>query len=340
MKKRLAKLRDRWDGEILRMIGETVHSVPSDGTSLGEMCDYHMRTGGKRLRAIVPLAIAETLGTDPQKVLPFAAACELLHNATLVHDDLQDGDETRRGEPTIWKKYSAERAINLGDAMLHWPIVLLDRLDCSDELYRRLSQRLSRETLRVIDGQDREFLLSNQNESTWDSYFRMVEGKTGGLFVLPTVGGAELAGASAELVEAAEQAAGELGVLFQIQDDVLDLYGDKGRDHRGMDICEGKISALAVHYLSNASPDKADWLRDLLDAPRDEVSIEDIDRVAEEFRAEGSLDAALEEIEKRRRRALAHPAFEESPELKNLMGGIANLFLEPIDHVIHARSAS
>jgi geranylgeranyl diphosphate synthase type I len=129
-------------------------------------------------------------------------------------------------------------------------------------------------------------------------------------------------------------------VLFQIQDDVLDLYGDKGRDHRGMDICEGKISALAVHYLGNAPADKADWLRGLLDAPREEVTIDDIDRVAEEFRAEGSLDAALEEIETRRRRALDDPAFDEAPELRNLMGGIADLFLKPIDHVIHARSAS
>jgi geranylgeranyl pyrophosphate synthase len=340
MKQRLAELRDRYDEAILRLIDETVHGVPSDGTSLGEMCDYHMRTGGKRLRAIVPLAIAETLGTDAEKVLPFAAACELLHNATLVHDDLQDGDETRRGEPTIWKKYSAERAINLGDAMLHWPIVLIDRLDCSDELYRRLSQRLSRETLRVIDGQDREFLLSTQSEATWESYFRMVEGKTGGLFVLPAAGGAELAGASPDLVRATEKAAAELGVLFQIQDDVLDLYGDKGRDHRGMDICEGKISALVVHYLSNAPAEKAEWLRNLLDAPREEVTIDDIDRVAEEFRAEGSLDAALEEIETRRRRALDDPAFDDAPELRNLMGGIADLFLKPIDHVIHARSAS
>ena len=337
MRDYLLSLRERHLDAVMALIDEVVDEGPADGSALAEMCHYHLKTGGKRLRAVVPLAVAETLEAEPEPLIPFAAACEMLHNATLVHDDLQDGDATRRGEPTIWKKFGLEHAVNLGDAMLYWPLLMLDRLDSPDGQFRAINRRFARQALAVIDGQEREFALTHVDEPTAEDYFRMVEGKTGGLFRLAVAGGAELSGASAELVDQLDAAAADLGVLFQIQDDILDLYGEKGREHRGTDICEGKISALVVHYLENADPSEAETLRGLLEADREEVTLEEIDEMAEAFRRVGSLDAALGEIVDRRERALAQPEIADRPRLRELLTGIADLFVTPIRHVFEDR---
>jgi geranylgeranyl pyrophosphate synthase len=312
---------------------------PAD-SSLATMCRYHMDTGGKRLRALLPLAVARALSVEPSKLVAFGAACEMLHNATLVHDDLQDGDRVRRGKETVWVKYGEARAINLGDAMLYWAPLLAMRMACDADRRQALAKRLLREALRVIDGQDREFLLKDAGAPTVSDYFRMVEGKTSGLFALPVAGAAEFCGASPEIVRALEVAAGHLGVLFQIQDDVLDLYADKGREHRGTDICEGKISVLVVHFLANAPADKSAWLRGLLDAPREEVGADDIDRVADAFRAHGSLQFALDEIARRRKLACESPEFADFPALRALLVAMADIFLEPIGELLSARNAA
>lgn len=310
---------------------------PAD-SSLVTMCSYHMNTGGKRLRALLPLAVGEALGVDASKLVAFGAACEMLHNATLVHDDLQDGDRVRRGEPTIWVKFGEARAINLGDAMFYWALLILMRLDCDIDRREALSKRLLRETLRVIDGQDREFLLKDLENPTMEDYFTMVEGKTSGLFALPMAGAAEFCAAPAPLIAALETAAGHLGVLFQIQDDVLDLYADKGREHRGTDICEGKISALVVHFLAHAPPEQSAWLRGTLEADREAVTHADIDRAAKAFRLEGSLQFALDEIARRRALACDAPIFSDYPDLKALLNAMADLFLEPISPLLNASS--
>ncbi len=330
------RLREAHLDQIHELIDRVCVDESPEGSSLVEMCRYHMRTGGKRLRAMLPLAVAEAFGKPAEELVAFGAACEMLHNATLVHDDLQDGDRVRRGEETVWVRYGRERAINLGDAMLYWTPLLLSRLDCSPAKRQRATERLLREALRVIDGQEREFLLKDFEAPTPDDYFRMVEGKTSGLFALPVAGAAEFCDAPQDVVDELEIAAEHLGVLFQIQDDVLDLYAEKGREHRGTDICEGKISALVIHFLSHTPTDEAAWLRGLLDAPRDEVSADDIDRVAELFREHGSLDFALGEIDRRRRLACDTKFFSDYPALEALLNGMADLFLEPIQQVLEA----
>ncbi|MFW5968890.1 MAG: polyprenyl synthetase family protein [Persicimonas sp.] len=328
------RLREAHLDEMHRLIERVAEESAPEGSSLVEMCRYHMSTGGKRLRALLPLAVAEALEVEPARLIPFGAACETLHNATLVHDDLQDGDRLRRGEEAVWVRFGEARAVNLGDAMLYWTLLLVARLEVPIERRERASGRLLRETIRVVDGQEREFLLKESERPGIDDYFRMVEGKTSGLFALPVAGSAELCGADQGLVDELEEAADHLGVLFQIQDDVLDLYGEKGRAHRGMDVCEGKISALVVHFLEHGEPEEARWLRDVLEAPREEVDSDQIDRVAELFREQGSLQFALDEIDRRRRLACAPSAFDQHPRMRRLVAGMADLFLRPIESLI------
>lgn len=323
----------RWMDEVLAVAAEAMLQATPLQSSLLPMADYHLATGGKRLRALIPLVVADALGIDPGRVLGFAAACEILHNATLVHDDLQDGDRTRRGEPTIWAKFGEARAINLGDAMLYWTLEAAQMVDFGAEARLRLTQRIVRDTLEVIDGQEREFLLQEAGAPTIDAYMRMVAGKTSGLFALPMAGTAELCGASQGVVHALGAAAGHLGILFQLQDDVLDLYGEKGRGQRGSDLGEGKISALVAHFVEHGPDDEVAWLRGVLRAPREELQPSDVERAARSFREHGTLQWVLDTIDQRHAQAIGDALLATEPELVNLLDGLATLFVAPIESV-------
>ena len=316
--------------EILKLIREVVEQAHPDGSTLEQMLQYHMQTGGKRLRALTPLMVAKAFGRDPEELLALGAACEMLHNATLVHDDLQDGDTTRRGQATVWAHFGMPQAVNLGDAMFYYTVLLSQRLGVPAPRREVAARRLLLETLRVIDGQELEFALKHERPTTIEDYFRMVEGKTSGLFALPIAGAAEVLGQPKAVVEALAEAARHLGVLFQIQDDVLDIYGDKGRGSAGSDIGEGKRSVLVVHALTHADNVERAWLLDVLDKPREETTDQNVQKVIELFHRTGSLTFALDEIRSRRTQALEAPALQNHPRVLKLLQGLADLFARPI----------
>ncbi|MBM4320392.1 MAG: polyprenyl synthetase family protein, partial [Deltaproteobacteria bacterium] len=140
--RRFAELGQQHLPAILRLIDEVVAGSCPSGSTLVPMCGYHLQTGGKRLRALLPLLVAEALGRDPAGLVPFGAACEMLHNATLVHDDVQDGDEMRRGQPTVWRRYGLARALDLGDAMFYFTLLLVQRLAVPPALGAAVTRRV------------------------------------------------------------------------------------------------------------------------------------------------------------------------------------------------------
>lgn len=328
------ELRETHLPAIIDLIERVLQQATPDGSTLTRMCLYHMQTGGKRLRALLPLVVAEALGADPATLIPFGAACEMLHNATLVHDDLQDGDRLRRGLETVWHHFGNAQAINLGDAMFYYTLELVHRLDLPIARREAAARRVLRETLRVIDGQEREFRLKQEDHSSLADYFTMVEGKTSGLFALPMAGAAVLCGASSHIVQALQEAAQHMGVLFQIQDDLLDLYGDKGRDSRGSDIKEGKRSILVLHALQHAPAERVVWLQRVLGKDRASTTAEEVEQAIELFNEVGSLDFALEEIAQRRERARQVIKLLGHVQLGSVVAAMCDLFLEPIQPVI------
>ena len=330
----LESIRKRHLPEILFLLDDVIREAELAGSGLAEMCRYHFQTGGKRLRALLPLLVADCLGEDPAKAVAMGAACEMLHNATLVHDDVQDGDEARRGRETVWHRFGVARAINLGDAMFYFTLLLAQRAPVSGERREALARRMLIETLKVIDGQEQEFALRASPRPSLPRYFDMVEAKTARLFVLGMAGSAEMFGREARVLEGLTEAARQLGILFQIQDDVLDLYGDKGRDQRGSDIAEGKRSILAVHALENSLPDDAGWLLEVLDKDRAATSSADVERVARLFDRLGSLSFAVREMHDRRHAALAAIDALEQPGLSAMMQGISETVLEPIRELV------
>jgi geranylgeranyl diphosphate synthase type I len=296
----------------------------------GVVCE-HLDTGGKRIRARLALAAAQAMGVSTTTAVPWASAVELLHNATLVHDDLQDGDRTRRGRPTTWAVHGAAQAINCGDLMLMLPSIVASTTQASEAVRFRLLTALARRAAATVRGQAADLLLRRtiDERDPVEAYFRCIEGKTGELFALPVEGAALLAGADVDAAIAVAEPFFILGTLFQLQDDVLDLFGDKGREARGADVREGKISALVVEHLRLHPADRT-WLLAILDASRDETSADDVAAVIARFEHGGALAAVLRRIAMLATRAHNTPALATMPELQALVVEVIGLVLKPI----------
>ncbi len=332
---RFQHYRDEHWPAIRAVIDRAVVDGGLKNSSLAQMLDYQMGTGGKRLRAVLPLMVADVLGKDIAPMIPFGAACELIHNATLVHDDLQDGDRVRRGQPAVWTHFGSAQAINLGDALLYLAPRCLNYIEVDPGRRWEVASRLFGDVLGVIDGQEREFALEFCS-STRGDYERMVVGKTSGLFSLPMVGAAMLCGAGEDLIGALDGASKEMGVIFQLQDDIVDLYGEKGRSLRGGDLREGKISALVVAFRDLAPDQDVERLRQILEADREATDKAEVDWAATRFRQSGALSVVAEAIEERRQRALSADLLGDHQNLQGLIDGLIDVFLEPIQDVFES----
>ncbi len=302
------------------------------GEPVGAMVRGHLATGGKRIRARLALAAMEALDEPREAGVAWAAACELLHNATLVHDDLQDGDRVRRGRPTVWALHGAAQAVNAGDLLLMLPYLALEHLEAPLDRRWTLARSLAGHAAATVRGQAAELAMDPCRDVDWAAYRAVAEGKTGPLFQLPVEGAALLAGRSPE--EARRMACGfrALGLLFQLQDDVLDLFGEKGRGAPGSDLREGKTSALVVEHLA-LHPGDAPWLRALLAAPRAETPQAEVELAVERFRCGGALERVLARINAAAVEALGAPGMAEEPGLRHLAGELAAVALHPIEWV-------
>lgn len=183
-------------------------------------------TGGKRLRPALCLLVAEALSESPGVAMPGAVAIELVHNFSLVHDDLQDRDTERHGRPTAWVVFGEAQAINLGDFLSTKAFsALLDNE--SVEPGRRLdsARRLNDAVSEMIQGQWRDIEFESDGDVSVDDYFAMVSGKTGALLAASAAIGATLAGADRPAADAFGAWARQLGLAFQVRDDYLGTWG-------------------------------------------------------------------------------------------------------------------
>ncbi len=329
-KGRFESLKAQWWPNIRHHINGVFRTTGDHGSVLLRMAYYQLDTGGGRLRAMVPIRLAQAFHVDPRRLLPFAAACELIHNASLVHDDIQDGDTVRRSQPTVWKAFGMAEAMNLGSAFLYQAVQLIERLEGTPDLRGEVLRRVLRATLRVIEGQCQELELKARPGIRFGDYLGMVEKKTASFLVLPVSGAALLCGAPRGLERGLTEAAGHLGTLYQIQDDVADLWGDKGRGCRGNDLREGKPSALVVHCLEHCSAADGEWLRDVLEKPRHLTTDEEVTEAVALFERCGSLDFVLDEVMRLSDGACRVPALARHPALLQVIEEMKILALSSI----------
>ena len=300
---------------------------------LGAIVQEHLFTGGKRLRARLALASAEALDVPAELAIPWAAACELLHNATLIHDDLQDNDPIRRGHFTVWVRHGQPQAINAGDLLLMLPFLVLRHVPCDDGLRWKLCEAIACRAEATVRGQSLEMSLLETCQWDWATYEHASKGKTSALMALPVHGACLLSGLSTTRSKEISDSLQQLGLLFQIQDDVLDLYGDKGRDVRGGDLRQGRVSALVAEHLTRQPSDEK-WLVGLLGQSREATTDQDIDHAAVTFQDSGTLDSVLEYIRFLSIRIQEDPVLKEEPKLHKVVLGLVDTCLRPISHLM------
>ena len=262
-------------------------SIGQRPSGIAEMAKEHLGAGGKRFRALMTLQAAEMLGVPQRSAVYWAAAVELIHNATLVHDDIQDGDAARRGHPTVWKKHGVGQAINVGDLLLMVPYQILSCADFAPTQLRQLLGAFSHRTVETVRGQSLEMTLKDNLNFDRDTYIQALRGKTGQLLALTVEGPLILS--EVEPLRASQIASGfeALGVAFQIYDDIWDLYADKGRGQVGNDLREGKISALLIAHLEKCPKDRL-IVTETLKKPFEEVTVEDVAFWEQRFEASGA----------------------------------------------------
>ena len=332
----LARAREEGWPAIESVIKARFDAPPAEGI-LAEMAHYHYETGGKRIRALIPSAVFGLYGLSPASYPEFPAAIEILHNATLIHDDLQDGDEIRRGKETVWKAYGAPQAINSGDAFFFYSMALLSKLDIDATLLPDIVTIFAASSLQVIRGQADEFVEKDQIErTTVDAYLRVVEGKTGGLLGLPLRGAGLIARGNLDYDQILEGVGNTLGTVFQIQDDLLDVIGEKGRGFKAADLAEGKPSFLAIHAIENGSTEQRSRLLSILKKAREETSPDDLKEGISILEDTGAIRAAFDSIEKLEAHVVSITEDIAEEELRSFLRGLTGFFLRPIHQVIES----
>lgn len=266
--------------------------IPREGIpNLNDAVWYHLGSGGKRIRPVLAILTCEVLGGDVRKVLPFAAACEILHNWLLIHDDIEDGDKVRRGKPAVWVKYGIDHGINVGDFMSEkvYDFIINSEFDYITKV--RLIKEIMETCVKTSEGQAMDMNLRKNNNPSEKDYMKMIELKTAFYLTLPMVGGAIIA-RRPELTEKIREFGIKIGPAFQMADDLLDLTKGKGRGEIGSDIREGKRSIMVVHCSSRCGQEEKKRMFEILNKPREKTGKRDIIFVKGLLEKHGSLEYA------------------------------------------------
>ena len=229
--------------------------------------------GGKRWRSGLFLLICEALGKNPREFVDFAIIPEVIHNGTLIIDDIEDSSEFRRGKPCTYKLFGLDVAINVGSAMYHLPLLTLmkNKKKLSSHQLSRIYEIFAQEMINLSLGQATDIAwhrgLAKADEATEEQYLQMCAYKTGTLARMAAKIAAVLAEANEDFIEKIGKFAEAIGVAFQMEDDILDLVGEEFAERKGglgQDITEGKRTLIVIHTLKKASPDDRNSLIEIL----------------------------------------------------------------------------
>lgn len=253
--------------------------------------------GGKRWRPILCMLVHRALGGSTENVLPFAAAIELVHNFSLIHDDIEDGDRSRRGRPTLWVLHGVPKAINIGDNLLnkaYESVTKLEEKGVPPWKILWVLRLLCKSTVTLSEGQAMEMGFLDRWDVTEAEYIEMVWKKTGILVSAAVAGGAYLAGADDSIVAEMMDYGKLIGPAFQITDDILNVSGEYDRYQKeiGGDIGEGKKTMMVIHLLEHASEGESERVRTILAKPREETTKADYRLVLDLMKQYGSIEHA------------------------------------------------
>lgn len=295
--------------------------------SLYRASRYLISAGGKRLRPYLVVKSCEAVGGLAKYAIPFAASLEILHNFTLVHDDVMDNDEIRRGKPTVHKLFGEPMAILAGDLLFakvyqsvldHAP----PHMSAEDVVFAL--GKMTDAIILLCEGQALDISFPQAKDVTEEDYLYMVGGKTSSLFMACAEVGAIAGSASKAQVAALGRFAWDAGLAFQIVDDILGITADESKLGKpvGSDIREGKKTLIMIHALANANPEQSKVLEKAVGVSG--ASKEDINAVVKTLEEIGSIKYAKDVADRYAASAFANiegvpdgPAKQELVDLVN-----------------------
>ena len=275
--------------------------------------------GGKRLRATLPWLVGKAVGDSHSGLLDVGAAIEIVHNFTLVHDDIMDDDDTRRGLNAVHIEYGLPTAINAGDAML---AIAFERLVGAKGLEHKdvgpMVNRLAWMVRRVSEGQQLDIEFEDRIAVSEADYFEMIEGKTAVMFLTCAEVGARMSGADDDTIECMAEWGLAVGLCFQLMDDLIDVLSDSDTLGKpaGSDLAQGKRTLMVIHALSQPDSPELDNLKAVL-GKGDSATQAEIELGLAALNEIGSVDYAREKAEMYHKNA--HACLDRLPESPALL---------------------
>ena len=279
-----------------KTLTETLHT---NSPLMNEVINTYLESKGKQIRPILVLLCAKLFGPVPRKAIDAAASLELLHNASLIHDDVVDESQKRRGLPTINHLYDNRIAVLTGDYFVSCALACSVRTNQMD-IITSLGV-LGRELAR---GEIDQLSNAREHRLDEDAYFEVIRRKTASLFYACMQVGALAAGACEADVERLGQFGEKLGLCFQIKDDIFDYFEDKviGKP-TGNDLREGKLTLPLIHAITQGKGEENERMRALLN--EEHLSAESVHTLIEYAKREGGIDYAYETMKRIRNEAVA-----------------------------------
>jgi len=311
-------------GEKIAVINKELESLISEmeNRNLREAMLHYPKAGGKRFRPIFTMLVADAVGKSGMKALPFGVALEMVHNFTLIHDDVMDNDDTRRGMKTVHVAYGIPAAILAGDALFAKAFAVVGDMDVDPEKRSRLASLLAKSVLLLAEGQQMDMDFEKSSEVKADDYLRMIERKTAVLMSAAAQGGAIVGGAELPLQESMFEFGRLMGLGFQIWDDVLGLRADEKRLGKpvGSDIRNGKKTLIVIYALETLDAGRRGRLSQILGKAA--ASKEEVEEAIGILDSAGAIDRAeriaLEMISKAKTLLDDLPEGEDRQRLKDL----------------------
>lgn len=261
----------------LRLVDGAISNIqyPKNPSKLYEPIAYTMNQGGKRVRPVLTLMTCEAMGGNLDDAINVALGIELFHNFTLLHDDVMDRADIRRGQPTVHTRWNENVAILSGDTMLNMAAQAISKVD--DDILPAMVKLFNDTAIKVYEGQQYDMDFEKRNDVTVEEYINMIRLKTSVLLGCACKAGALVARTDEENAESIYNMAVNLGLAFQLQDDYLDVWGDPvtfGKEIGG-DIVNNKKTFLLINAIDRSAGNDAielnRWLADISSPKQEKI---------------------------------------------------------------------
>jgi len=295
---KITSLLNDYSIEIKETINDNLSTIIPN--NLQEASIYLTKEGGKMIRPALTLVTSEAVGGDKKGSLKAAAAIELIHTFSLIHDDIMDNDDLRRGVPAVHKVWGENVAILSGDTLFSKAFELIIKSDKTPTQNNQSLATVADACVQICEGQALDISFEGRFDVTESEYMEMIFRKTGALIAAASKIGAIMGGATDEVACAMYEYGKLIGIAFQIQDDYLDVVGDEKSVGKpiGSDIAKGKMTLMVVKALSEANEEDSKKLLKILKS--DDSSSDNISEAIAIFEKYGSIqyahDVALKNV--------------------------------------------